>query len=100
MVGSQFRIGTATPIYTITQYDSATQIELQFPWGGTTQTTGYRIYLCYLTPPSDFHAFISVWDPNFNWQLRLNIQQEEINSWDAQRANTGQAYLLASYDYS
>lgn len=100
MVGRQFRIGNATPIYTIASYTSATAIDLELPWGGQSVAgSGYRIYLCYLTPPSDFHTFVSVWDPNFNWQLRLNITQEELNSWDAQRSNTGQAYLVASFDY-
>jgi len=101
MVGRQFRIGNATPIYTIASYTSATQIDLQFPWGGASVAgSGYQIYLCYLTPATDFHAFISVYDPNFNWQLRLNVSQQELNNWDAQRANTGQAYVVASYDYS
>jgi hypothetical protein len=101
MVNRQFRIGNSTPIYTITAVTSATSLELQFPWGGATQGgVTYSIYQCYFTPPSDFRSFLSLYDPNFNWQLRLNISQQELNSWDAQRANTGQAYCVASYDYS
>lgn len=101
MVGRQFRIGNSTPIYTIASYVSATQINLDNPWGATTQSgVAYSIYQCYFTPPNDFFSFISIYDPLNNWQLVLNISQEELNSWDAQRANTGQAYLAANFDYT
>jgi hypothetical protein len=101
MVGRQFRLGTATPIYTIADVTSATTLELDTAWGSTT-TSGvtYEIYQCFFTPPSDFHAFICLWDPAFNWQLYINYSQQELNAWDAQRANSGQAYLLAARDYS
>ncbi len=70
MVGQQFRVGLAAPIYTIAQFDSPTQIELDQVWGGpTSAASGYSIYQCYFTPPSDFHQFITLWDPAFNWQL-------------------------------
>lgn len=101
MVGEQFRTGINSPIYTIARFDSATQIELDYPWGPVTATNqGYRIYQCYFTPPADFHQFISVWDPNFAYQLRLDMHQEELNYIDPQRANTGQAYVVANLDYS
>ncbi len=100
MVGRQFRIGTGTPIYTIATYVNATSITLDSAWGGdSVAASSYQIYQCYFTPPSDFHAFISVYDPAMNWQLWRNIQQGELNLWDAQRSNVGQAYCVASYDY-
>ena len=100
MVGRQFRVGMS-PIYTISQVNSATSLDLDLVWGSTTQSAvGYSIYQAYVTPPDDFHSFLTVWDPNFNWQLWLNVGQEEINVWDAQRSNTGNAYLLSARDYS
>jgi hypothetical protein len=101
MVGQQFRIGVSTPIYTISLVNSTTSLQLELPYGGQT-TTGvtYRISQIYVTPPNDFRSFISLWDPNYSWQLRLNTQQQELNSWDAQRANSGQAYCVASLDYT
>lgn len=100
-VGRQFRIGSSTPIYTIASVTNSTTLELTEVWGSTTRSAvGYEIYLAYVTPPSDFHAFHTVWDPNYNWQLRLNYSQKELNLWDAQRSNSGQAYLLAAADYS
>lgn len=101
MVGRQFRVGLAAPIYTIAQFTSATSIELDLPFGGPTSTgSGYSIYQCYFTPPNDFHQFISLWDPAFNWQLYLDVNQSEINIWDAQRANTGNAFVVSFRGYS
>jgi hypothetical protein len=101
MVGRQFRLGNATPIYTIAQVNSATSLDLDNPYGSATQSAiGYQIYQCYFTPPTDFHAFMTVWDPAMNWQLWRNIQQGELNTWDAQRSNLGQAYCVASFDYT
>ena len=101
LVGQQFRIGTTNVIYTIVSVESTTQLTLDQVWGGSTASTQtYEIYQCYLTVPSDFQSFISVWDPNFNWQLVTDFSQNVLNAADAQRANSGNAYLLAWRDYS
>lgn len=100
-LGRQFRIGTTNVIYTIAAVDSATQLELDQVWGGSTASAQtYQIYQCYFTVPSDFQSFISVYDPNFSWQLALDFTQNILNAADAQRANTGNAYLVAWRDYS
>lgn len=101
LVGQQFRVGLASPIYTITAFDSPTQIEIDLPFGGpTSANASYSIYQCYFTPPNDFHQFITLWDPAFNWQLYLDVQQQEINIWDAQRANTGNVYVVSFRGYT
>lgn len=101
MVGRQFRVATNTPIYTIQAFNSATSIELDTAFGGSDASgQSYRIYQCYFTPPSDFHSFLTVYDPAMNWQLWLNVQQQELNIWDAQRATTGQAFAVAFRDYT
>jgi len=101
LVNRQFRIGLLAPIYTITAVDVALQqLTLDQVWGGnTTLATGYQIYNAYVTVPSDFHAFISVWDPQFNWQLWTNVKQEELNAWDSQRAQQGTAWVVAQMAY-
>lgn len=101
LVSSQFRTGTNSPIYTIASVDPVGQtLDLTEVWGGATATSqGYSIYNAYVTVPSDFQNFITVIDPLMNWQLELNVTQEELNAWDSQRANTGTAYVVASYDY-
>jgi hypothetical protein len=101
LVGAQFRVGTQTPIYTIASVDPIGQtLDLTAVWGGNTQTAiGYSIYNAYVTVPSDFQNFITIWDPQYNWQLETNVTQEELNAWDSQRANTGTAYVIASLDF-
>jgi len=100
LVNRQFRVGLSTPIYTIVDVPDATTLTLSEVWGGaTTSSINYQIYNAYVTAAEDFQSFVSVWDPNFNWQLALYTTQEELNSWDAQRSNTGTSYCVASYKY-
>lgn len=101
MVGRQFRVGLNAPIYTIASFTSATSIELDSPWGSDTATgQTYQIYQCFFTPPDDFHQFITLYDPSFNWRLFLDVQQDELNIMDAQRGNVGNAYVVSFRDYT
>lgn len=101
MIGRQFRVGLAAPIYTITNVSSTTGLQLNAPFGGPTQSgITYMIYQCFFTVPEDFHQFICLWDPAFNWQLCLDINQSEINIWDAQRANVSNPYIVSFRDYT
>jgi len=102
MITRQFRSGNPNPIYTITQVNSSESLELDSPWGGQSSRfpEPYEIYRCYFTPPHDFQSLMNVWDPRMNWRLWMHIQQEELNTWDAQRANRGQAYVVAQLDYT
>lgn len=101
MVGRQFRTGTTAPIYTIVSVDSSTQLTLDSVWGASTASAqNYQIYLCFITMPNDFQSFISVWDTNYNWALVTDFTQNQLNAADAQRANTGNAYVLAWRDYT
>lgn len=98
-VGRQFRTGVNSPIYTITEVSSATQLIIDQVWGGATAAGAtYRIYQCFFTVPSDFQSFITIWDPNYNWQLMKDYSQNYLNTVDAQRANSGTAYLIAWRD--
>lgn len=100
MVSRQFRTGTQSPIYTIGSFTDPNTIDLTENWGPPSATAqGYSIYNAYVTVPSDFQNFITVWDPLYNWQLMTSVTQEELNAWDAQRANTGTSYVLASFEY-
>lgn len=100
-VNHQFRIGLQTPIYTILSVQSATQLTLTQVFGApSTASVGYQIYNAYVTPPSDFQNFIVIIDPRFNWALALNVTQEELDIWDAQRSNLGNtSYVCASRDF-
>ncbi len=98
IVGRQFRIGLQTPIYTIASVDDVGQtLELFEPWGGTSATAvGYKIYLAYVTVPTDFEAMIALYDPNFSWRLLTSVSQEDLDLWDAQRATQGTPAWVAS----
>jgi hypothetical protein len=101
MVGRQFRCGGTNPIYTISSFTNATSIELDQAWGGAAQSAaGFEIYQAYVTVPSDFHAFVSVIDPRFSWQLLLNIGQDELNAIDAQRASAGTGWVLSAFPFT
>jgi hypothetical protein len=100
-VGRQFRTGLLTPIYDIVSVQSTTQLTLNQVWGeATASAQGYSIFQAFFEMPSDFHQLISVYDPSLNWRLYLDADQKEINAFDAQRANSGNAYLVSFRDYS
>ncbi|KKL49116.1 hypothetical protein LCGC14_2318710, partial [marine sediment metagenome] len=100
MIGRQFRVGNQTPLYTITARASDTSWTIERPWGGSTATgVGYEIFNAYATVPSDFHSFITVVDAKQNWQLHLHRQQVELNSFDPQRANSGNPWWVLFRDY-
>ncbi len=101
MVGRQFRVGLQVPIYTIIAVPDATTLTLDQAWGGDDASgIGFEIYSAYQTVPSDFSYFLTVWDPRFNWQLHRNTTQEELNWYDAQRANqASSSYCVVSCDY-
>lgn len=95
----QFRVGLTSPIYTIQNIASDTSLTLDSPWGGATSaSTTYRIYQCFFPVSTDFHSFLTLWDPAMNWQLYLNVKQEELNIVDSQRATTGNAYCVSYRD--
>lgn len=97
----QFRIGLTAPIYTVASITDDTHIELDSPYGGPTATnTVYRIYQCFFPVPIDFHSFLTVWDPAMNWQLYLNVKQEELNQYDSQRATMGNPWTVSYRDSS
>ena len=100
-IGRQFRTGLLEPIYDVAGVQSTTQLTLNQVWGGPTASAqGYDIYQAFFEMPSDFYQIISVYDPSLNWRLYTDVDQQEINSFDSQRANTGNAYLVSFRDYS
>ncbi len=105
VVGRQFRIGTSSPILDITAISTTNvandTLTLGDVWGSTTAAAvGYEIYNAYLTVPTDFKSFQSVYDPAYNFQLWTNrYTQADLNAWDAQRANAGNPYSVVFRDY-
>jgi len=99
MAGRQFRI-SGSPIYTIATYTDATHIVLDDEYGGDTDAAAsYEIYQCYFEAPTDFHSFVTVFDPSTDQRLSLNYTQRELDTWDVSRSNSGDAYAVAAFDY-
>jgi hypothetical protein len=92
MVDRQFRIGS-NPLYTIVSINVVAQtLVLDQAWGGATAAGSvYESYQSIFAVPTDFHSFVTVWDSKMNWQLHRNYTQNELNTWDSQRASRGQA---------
>lgn len=101
LVAHQFRTGLQTPIYTIASVADATHLDLTQVYGApSTSGVTYSIYNAYQTVPSDFQNFIAVIQPLYNWALALGVSQEELDVWDAQRANLGNTpYVVATLDF-
>ena len=100
MVGRQFRAGINSPVYTIVGVSSATLLTLDKPMGSLSRSgLGYQIFLAYLAPPADFQDFLSVKDIVNNVRLTLHVSQEQLDSWDAQRASSGTPYCIADFRY-
>lgn len=101
LIGRQFRIASSTPIYTIADVPDATTITLDMAWGAQSQSgVAYQIYQAWQTAPSDFQNFIALWDTQMNWALHLNVDQQLIDTADAQRANIGNSYVVSWHDWN
>lgn len=100
-VGRQFKVGTGSPVYTVTAVADTTHLTLDQVVGIATNTSAtYVIFDGYVTCPTDFVRFIEVVNPQYGWRLRHWISQDELNSWDPQRTFFGQAYALVDRRFS
>ena len=100
-VGRQFKAGSGSPVYTITDVDVGGQIlTLNMPMGVADATaTGYWIMDAYVTPPADFMRFLVVTAPTQGWRLHINVTSGELGLMDPQRTFMGQPYVLADRMY-
>lgn len=98
MVGYQFRVGFSTPIYTITQVVSPTQLKLDLVWGSMTQNgVSYQIFNNIVSFGSNIKRLLTVVNQRQGYRLKLNIPQEVINIYDTWRTTTGWTFLVANY---
>jgi len=85
MVGQQLRLGFTSPIYTIVAFLSATQLQLELPFGNQSQTgTGYYITQFYYTFPN-IKYFYSVKNIQLMFRMLTNVPQSLIENWDPSR---------------
>ena len=104
MIGQQFRIGFAFPIYTIIQPPpsdppmDATHISLDIPWGGPTQAqTGYQIFQNIYSLGNRVKYLLAMVNQQQGFRLKVNLSHPDIlNTYDAWRTQTGWTYLVSS----
>lgn len=106
MVGRQLRIGgNETPIRTITRRlsSSPSSVEIDRPWAGAAKTaTTFEIYNAYVTVPSDFDAFITIVDPQRQFQINWwELTADSLDAMDPQRSYGGgdQAFAIVLKDF-
>lgn len=102
-VGRQFRVGIASPILTITDFDAGLNTyTLSENWLGPNGSgQPFKVYQAYLIMPSDFQSFWSVVDPVTYWPIQTdNVTLQMIDRRDPQRSVVGSPpRVLVPYDY-
>jgi hypothetical protein len=99
-IGRQFKAGTGSPVYTITNVVGQV-LTLNMPIGTATATAStYFIMDAYVIPPADFSRFLVVSNPIQGWRLHLAVTQAELNSMDPQRTFMGQPYAIVDRMYN
>lgn len=98
MVGWQFRVGFSTPIYSITQVVSPTQLEIDLTWGAQTQTgTSYQIFNNLVSFGTNIKRILACVNQRQGYKMKLNMPQEVLNIYDTWRTTTGWTFLVANY---
>jgi hypothetical protein len=101
MVGYSFRVGFSTPIYRIVSVQSATQLTIDLPWGGPTQSlVGYMIFQNIVSFGNNVKKLLAVVNQRQGYRMRLHMPQEVLNIYDTWRTSTGWTYMVANYSPS
>lgn len=101
-VGRQFRIANNLPIVTITAADTgANTYTIDSAWWPSNQTAQtFQVYQAYVALPSDFHAFLSIVDPQYAQPIPYLASVAQIDNRDPQRALAGSPPACVAYfDY-
>lgn len=101
-VGRQFKVGSGSPVYTITAVDvGAQELTLNMEVGiADAAGANYWIMDAYVTPPANFKRFLVITNPLYGWRLNHWATQGELDLTDPQRTFTGQPYVLADRMYT
>lgn len=97
LAGLQLRTSSDQPIYTVKAVHSATEMELNLPWGGpSADGLGYCIRKIYVTLAPDLKAILAMKDDQTGLPVRLHVPLEEIDYRDPRRVAKGTmtAYCL------
>lgn len=96
LANMQLQMGMNYPIYTVRAFHSASECEIDMPWGGTALIdSSYQLIGLYYSIAPDFHDFVAVWDPVQATPLGYHKPAELVNLLDPQRQNTGDPQFFA-----
>lgn len=89
-------------VYTVDSVSSNTSLTLDRNWEkATTTASTYEIVKAYITPSnSDFHAFVSVIDPDNGWRLHTGFTVMDLDLIDSRRTSSSTPTLMAAMPYS
>lgn len=97
LVGRQFRLGYNTPPYTITAIDEFNQVmTIEMPWAGVSYTgAGYFVAQYYYSPGPNIKYIHTAKNLIMAWRLRLDYNQQSLDTIDPWRINTFSPMALA-----
>lgn len=97
VIGQQFRLGYNTPPYTITELDVTNQIlTIEMPWGGVSYSAaGYFIAQYFYSPGPNIKYIHTARNLIMAWRLRLDLNQQTLDTIDPWRINTFMPRALA-----
>jgi hypothetical protein len=104
MIGRQFRVGFAYPIYTVVVPPpsdapmDATHLSLDIPWGGpNSATSGYQIFQNIYTLGDNVKFLLAMVNQQQGFRMKVNLSHPDVlNAYDAWRTQTGWTYLVSS----
>lgn len=101
LAGLQIKLGAFYPVFTVRAIHSATELEIDIPWGGAPLTAAaYQIVKAYFSIAPDLKDIIALWDPTQGRPLAYHKSREYINIRDPQRTATGFPICLADWSPS
>ena len=99
----QLQLNSVNPIFSVNAITSPTSLIMDVPWGQVSSTgNAYQIRLIYVpvapnsTQPYSVKELIAVVDPYQQITLRLNVSQEELDTYDPNRTSTDSPNCVAS----
>lgn len=96
LAGLQFRPSQAYPIFTVMGVHSATELELDQPWGGPPVAGyAYQILRMYVMVASNIKTLIRAVDQQYGRPIAVQIPQDALDLRDPQRAASGPPAILA-----
>ena len=98
VIRRQFRTSSSGPIYNIISWDGASTVTLDRVYMDSTNATSqYQLYRCYISVPTTFQRWMSVYDPANSYYLRDAMTKLELDQRDPTRSSSGDPKYIVPY---